>query len=95
MTPEEAVEQLADRLTTGRLMAVAKLIDACVATAKANAKKEETLRCADVARMQTNEYARQYRDEMFADCTHVPSGKHICDMIAEAILTTGGLEAEE
>lgn len=50
MTPEEAVEQLRERLTTGRLKAVAKLIDACVTTAKAEAKKNEMLRCAAKAR---------------------------------------------
>ncbi len=49
MTPEEAVEQLGERLTTGRLETVKKLIDACVATAQA----DETRRCATRARAYT------------------------------------------
>lgn len=50
MTPEEAVKQLTERLTTGRLETVKKLIDACVATAKA----DETRRCAARVKRRSN-----------------------------------------
>lgn len=67
------------------------VVDA-MATAKEEAAQNETLRCEGVARMQNNSAARDYRNKMFKDAKH-PTGKHLCDMIADEILRTGGLEA--
>lgn len=94
MTPEEAVNELvAERLLKWRapLAFARKLFE----TVQVTAKTDETRRCEKVARMQEGECARQYRNEMFAESTHVPTGKHLCDMIADEILRTGGLEVGE
>lgn len=93
MTPDEAITELRAVAKQNRGFGyddVRRVLDACVATAEA----KETLRCERVARMQANEAARQYRNVMFAESTHVPTGKHLCDMIADEILRTSPHQME-
>lgn len=81
MTPEEAVAELRDRLTTGRLNTVKGLIDACVVTAKA----EETRRCAALLTKQSDELIRTGD---YSVATYV-------QRIRDSILRTGGLKVED
>lgn len=83
MTPEEAVEKMyADGLVypyTGATEWIKGLIDAVAATAKAEAKAEETRRCTD-------------RIRKGAGGTTSPNQRRT---LINDILITGGLEAEE
>ncbi len=96
MTPEEAIEQLANRLTTSRLKTVKALLDACVATARAEAKADETRRCT--ARVKA--LATLIEHEILSKTTQkdykgsVQSIVNTVNSLANDLLITGRLEVE-
>lgn len=94
MTPEEAIEKIVHKgvmplhvWTSAKRQAKA-IIDACIATAKVEAKESETRRCAARVKIWS---ARQRWESGLS----VARRQSIIQELANDLLVTGGLEAEE